>query len=355
MTEWRKNGTCGACTHFTTDFGEAPAYYGHCKMYQRNGSRASSDATCHEFQPLEGFADKVVLAVRTTVPDSSRKRTAPGRNITHGEESSPVVRRRDGEAIRGYAAPSFEEVLSEGDDTGARDDLIDALASPSGAIDAETLDLALLDILERYGLSAPLPLDREFRGATLVLQPADRGLKAAEIEVDYLFHKVIMVRDRLRLVEQKINANSALSNLEKIELHHFITRGYGAMSALTNIFRKTSQFWTSRRPARLSLERMLRLYDDFRVLELAPKWQKGEVTIVDAEDDPLMRLPLELFFERTCRLRFDLEALAMAIDGQRTLTADDKRGLLDYVSKSQGSLTTLNILFRHAEDKFSSK
>jgi hypothetical protein len=62
VDEWRRNGTCGACQHLQTDFGEHPTMYGHCKMYPRSGSRSSSDATCHEFKPLEGFAERIVLA-----------------------------------------------------------------------------------------------------------------------------------------------------------------------------------------------------------------------------------------------------------------------------------------------------
>ncbi len=342
MSEWRRNGTCGACSHFTVDFGEAPEFFGHCKMYQRTGSRDASDATCHEFQPLEGFADKVVLEARTTVPDSSRQRTAPGRTIVG--ESAPVVRRRDGEAMG----------TTETEAPGAVD-LAGLLDNPGGGLDADVLDLALLDLMDRYGLVDALPLDREFHAATLVLQPADRGLKAAEIEVEALFHKVVMVRDRLRLVEQKVNAQGGLSDLKKVELQQHVTRAYGAFTGLNSIFRKTASFWARRRPTRRALELLLRRFDALPTYELAPKWVGGEVTVRDQDGEVLLTFPLELLFERTVGIKRALEALADAVKSQGGIDAGDRDTIADYLSKSQGSLTTLNILFRHADDKFSSK
>jgi hypothetical protein len=343
MSEWRRNGTCGACSHFTVDFGEAPEFFGHCKMYQRTGSRDASDATCHEFLPLEGFADKVVLEARTTVPDSSRQRTAPGRTIVG--DSAPVIRRRDGETT----APSAEE---EAAGAGA---LAGLLENPGGGLDADVLDLALLDLFDRYGLVDALPLDREFRTATLILQPADRGLKAAEIEVEALFHKVVMVRDRLRLIEQKVNAQSGLTDLQKVELQQHITRAYGAFSGLNAIFRKTAAYWARRRPTRRALELLLRRFDTLPTYELAPKWVGGEVTVKDQDGEVLLAFPIELLFERTAGIKRALEALGDAAKAQTGIDRGDRDAIADYLSKSQGSLTTLNILFRHADDKFSSK
>ncbi|TNF32826.1 MAG: hypothetical protein EP329_09205, partial [Deltaproteobacteria bacterium] len=62
LEDWRREGTCGACVHFRTDFGGPPDLYGHCKMYTRTGQRTSNDSTCGEFKPLPGFSEKVVLA-----------------------------------------------------------------------------------------------------------------------------------------------------------------------------------------------------------------------------------------------------------------------------------------------------
>ena len=351
MDAWRKNGTCSACTHFIVDFGEEPEFFGHCKMYQRVGSRDANDATCHQFQPAEGFEEKVVLEVRTTVPDSSRQRTAPGRTIVG--HSAPVVRRRDGEDARGGEHTSYAD--EETDDDANPESIATFLDNPGGGLDPAVLDLALLDLVERYGLVESVPLDRELRGGMLVLQPADRGLKAAEIEIDALFHKIVMVRDRMRLVEQKVNSANGLSDLQKVDLQYFITRSYGAMSAFSNIFRKTSGYWNLRRATRRSLENLLRRFDDVRRLELAPKWTGGEVTALDSDGDVIVTFPLELIFERTCRLKQVLEELASAADAQGSLDTSERAAIADYISKSQGSLTTLNIVFRHSEDKFSSK
>jgi hypothetical protein len=259
------------------------------------------------------------------------------------------VRRREGDAVVVQEAPEVADTSELRADLGAM------LDNPGGGLDPEALDLALLDILERYGLIEAVPLDREFRGGVLVLQPSDRSLKPADIEIDALFHKVVMVRDRLRLVEQKVNAQSGLSDLQKVDLQHYITRAYGSFAALTGIFRKTTAYWSNRRPTRRALDLLVRRFDDFRPAELAPKWQGGEVAVKDDSGETMLVFPLELLFERTCRIKSALEKLADAVAAQKAIGNDDRAAIADYISKSQGSLTTLNILFRHADDKFSSK
>ena len=350
MGEWRKNGTCSACAHFEVDFGEAPDLLGHCKMYPRTGSRQALDATCHVFTPEPGFAERVTISARTTVPDSSRQRAAPGRTLVGGdvadragadgpeEDATAIVRRRDGVVVGPGEAAVDREPSAPGD----------ALA------DAD----ALREVLERFGLVAPVGLHPRFEGTTLHVGPADTALKAAEIEVDTLLKKLTTVRERMRLVEQKVNAHPRLVETERVELQHFVTRVYGAVASFSGLFREESATWHVRRAGRWRFEGLLKAWDDFRPFELAPKWQGGKVAVrAAAADGADVRLtfPNELLFERTGRLRDALERLSRAIDRHRKLDADDKAALEDYVAKSNGSLTTLNILFRHAEDRFSSK
>jgi hypothetical protein len=160
----------------------------------------------------------------------------------------------------------------------------------------------------------------------------------------------------MRLVEQKVNAHARLVETERLELQHFVTRVYGATSAFSGLFREESETWHARRGARWRFEGLLKAWDDFRPFELAPKWQGGKVAVRGTDaGDVRLSFPNELLFERTGRLRDALERLSRAIDRHPTLDRDDKATLEDYVAKSNGSLTTLNILFRHAEDRFSSK
>ena len=104
-------------------------------------------------------------------------------------------------------------------------------------LDMESVKDALRDVLAEANVpERRIDLARKFQGGTLELRPKDASLKGKDLPIEDFFHKIVMIRDRFRVLEQKINAHPALSEQEKVELQQYITRCYGSLTTFNILF-----------------------------------------------------------------------------------------------------------------------
>jgi hypothetical protein len=113
------------------------------------------------------------------------------------------------------------------------------------------LDLTDLDKIDRIvrnavkdqleaslGSDEPVELGGRWEGGKVEIWPRDTSLGAKEISIDVFFHKIVMVRDRLRVLEQQINGHPKLSDEDKVHLQQYVTRAYGSLTTFNALFKR---------------------------------------------------------------------------------------------------------------------
>jgi len=119
---------------------------------------------------------------------------------------------------------------------------IEAVEDEVDTVSFSEVEESLRDILKRWSdITEMVPIADKWRGGTMILQPKDKTLSSKEVPIDTFFNKIVMLRDRLRVMEQKINASKDLDADLKLDLQQYITRCYGSLTTFNILFKNNSQ------------------------------------------------------------------------------------------------------------------
>jgi len=120
-------------------------------------------------------------------------------------------------------------------------EIIEAAENEVDTVSLFDVESSLVQILKKWSdVSEIVPIGDKWKGGKLILQPEDTNLKPKEIKVEDFFHKITMVRDRLRVMEQKVNSSN-LEAQEKTDLQQYITRIYGSLTTFNVLFKSKEQ------------------------------------------------------------------------------------------------------------------
>ena len=123
--------------------------------------------------------------------------------------------------------------------------ILDKVEPDSDLVSLFDIERSLISIIKKY-VEYPEPVDlaKKWTGGKIVIHPGDSNLAAKEITIDSLFHKIVMIRDRMRTLEQRINSNTKLEDEEKVNLQQYITKVYGSLTTFNLLFKNPEDQFT---------------------------------------------------------------------------------------------------------------
>lgn len=167
-----------------------------------------------------------------------------GSRINHDEFGTGVV---TNVTSKHYWVTFIENGL-ETIDIDSRFEIIEAVEGEVDSVSFSEVEQSLISILRKWSDASSIsPIADKWKGGSLILQPKDANLSNKELPIATFFHKIVMVRDRIRVMEQKINASKNLDDQEKVDLQQYLTRIYGSLTTFNVLFKNQSDHFVGER------------------------------------------------------------------------------------------------------------
>lgn len=220
---------CGSCRAFESTLTDRMGrHMGHCDVKPRQGSVSAGDYACLDYR-LERDRLQPGAVVPEDADVTPRERERKRRLQSAGDRLRKMERRTPRPRAEEPVRVRLEEIPLGEEDAMDRAEL--------KAVLAEVLDEAL-------GIS-DAPMHKRFMDGKIIMVPGNPELASKEIEVDVFFRKIVSVRDKLRVLEQKINANEELGFHDKGQLQGYITGCYGALKTFNLLFQDREDWFGS--------------------------------------------------------------------------------------------------------------
>jgi hypothetical protein len=122
-----------------------------------------------------------------------------------------------------------------------RFEIIEELENADDMVSFGEMEQMLIRVLRKFSdVQETVTIADKWKGGMMELKPSSKDLKSYELPINTFFHKIIMVRDRVRVMEQKINSSN-LEEPEKIDLQQYIHRIYGSLTSFNILFKHKNE------------------------------------------------------------------------------------------------------------------
>jgi hypothetical protein len=166
-----------------------------------------------------------------------------GSRIKHGEYGHGIICRIGVETF----TISFFNGGSQEIDRREELEIVEVLEGANSMVSIEEIEDIFYGMMSRYtDATERVHLADKWKNGLMILEPKDTDLSVKEIPIDTFFHKIVMVRDRLRVLEQSINSHKVLDDQDKVNMQQYITRIYGSLTTFNVLFKHKEQHFNGK-------------------------------------------------------------------------------------------------------------